>query len=364
MHQPSAELHCNPYGKELQLHCGLTGPLSPEFNLKWYSSNATDSSEAPLKLDHSKDYMVNNIVLDWKTGHYVRSVSSALLTAPISEGHKDRCLWCQAEFDGIAYSLKSNVLCIKAESSYHRLDKCNDALIVNTSLVCANVTKDFFTQLEKHNVVSFDAKRSTVESTPTNPKLTTLGSTTRGSEQLTIVASPSISQTIGLAKTVSEHKQSPSLNSLHTISMETDSGALPVVSVTPTPPIAIVVPTPAGSIATTTMDTPKIKTEGEGGDTSEGGLNNTLDSNMKSQSGLEGPLYAAIVFCIVFVIVIVLLVVVIVCLSKRKCECFAALIRNIPFWKKTKDTSVDSHHGENHYLMHIITNTHNLHNDK
>ena len=341
MHQPTPELDCNPYGRELQLHCGLAGPLSPEFSLEWYSSNATDSGEIPLKLEHAKGYSVNSIVLDWKTGHYVRSVSSILLTGRIGEGHRGRCLWCQAKFDGIYHTLKSNVLCIKDESYYMDLDKCREAVIVNTSLVCANASKEFLEELEKFT--SSDSKRSTADITPTNAKVTAQTSITTGSKQLIVQPSPSVSQTSALAKITDAHKQSPSSMSLHTISMETEANALPVVSVTPTPPVIPVGPTTAGTLVTNT-DTPEIKTEEEG-KTSDGGQNKT-ESGLKSKSSLEGPLYAAIVFCVVFVVIIVLLLVAIVCLSKKKCGCLTVWIKSPQFWKKSKDTTTTNGQGE------------------
>ena len=99
---------------------------------------------------HGKeDYTVNNIVLDMKTGHYIRSVSSVLRTGPIDDEHSGRCLWCQAEFGDIAHPLKSNALCIHDERRYAKLDKCSDAVLVNTSLICADVTDDFMNRLRK-----------------------------------------------------------------------------------------------------------------------------------------------------------------------------------------------------------------------
>ena len=341
MHQPSPDLDCNPYGRELQLHCGFMGPLSPEFNLEWYSSDATDSSSPPLKLVHTDDYTVNNIVLDLKTGHYVRSVSSILLTGEIGDYHRGKCLWCQAEFRGIAHPLKSNALCIKDEKAYLDFDKCSDAVVVNTSLVCANVTQEFIAQVEEH--VSEDNKRSSaVEETPTNPQATALVS--HSTEPSTIRPSPAVAQTTDLAKTDNAYKQSPSSGDLGSISMET--AAVLTVSPTPTPVVAVSEPT--GGTAAASTDSPDVG-NGEEEKMSEGGLNNNnTGANMESRSsaGLEGPLYAAIVFCVVFVVVIVLLVAAIVCLSKNKCGCLAVWMRNHHFWKKSKVPSTANAQGE------------------
>ena len=327
MHQPNPDLDCNPYGRELQLHCGFIGPLSPEFNLQWYSSNATNKNEPPLKLQHVDDYTVNNIVLDLKTGHYVRSVSSVLLTGQISNYHRGKCLWCQAEFQGIAHPLKSNALCIKDEEAYLNFDKCSDTVIVNTSLVCANVTAEFMAQVEKH-VSDNDKRSSAVDGTSTNQ------------DPSVIRPSPSAMQTTTHAKSDDAYKQTPSLGNLHTISMETAPSAIP--SVSPTPPVM----TASESTAATTTDPADVKKEDV--KMSEGGLSNQTGENLElgSTAGLEGALYAAIVFCVVFVVVIVLLVAAIVCLSKNKCGCLAEWMRKHHFWKKSKVPSATNHHAQ------------------
>ena len=97
--------------------------------------------------------------------------------------------------------------------------------------------------------------------------------------------------------------------------------------------------TAAGTLVTPTH-TPEMKTEAEGSKTSEGGLNFT-ESGVKSRSELEGPLYAAITFCVVFVVIIVFLVAAIVCLSRKKCGCLVLWTRSIQFWKKHKATTTD-----------------------
>lgn len=338
MHQPTPEIDCNPYGRELQLHCGFIGPLSPEFNLKWYSSSAKDASEPPLQLEHVDDYTVNNIVLDVKTGHYVRSVSSVLLTGPIGEYHRGKCLWCQAEFNGIAHPLKSNALCIQDESRYLDLDKCTNAVIVNTSLICVNVTEEFMAQVQiAKNEGPLNIKRSTAsEDTLTNQ---VLASAVTGSKPSAIEPSPTMMHTSILSGTASAYKRLPSSFSLHMLSMVTKTIVLPVIPVTPTPTIMNVESTAAGTLLTPT-DTPKITTEEEEEDnnkTSEEGL----EFGVKSQAELEGPLYAAIVFCVVFVVIIVFLVAAIVCLSRRKCGCLVIWTRKIQFWKKHKATTTD-----------------------
>ena len=339
MHQPNPDLECNPYGRELQLHCGFIGPLSPEFNLEWYSSNATNSSEPPLKLPDADDYTVNNIVLDLKTGHYVRSVSSVLLTGQISNHHRGKCLWCQAEFQGIAHPLKSNALCIKDEEAYFEFDKCSDTVIVNTSLVCANVTAEFMARVEKH-VLENDKRSSAVDGTSTNQ------------EPSVIRPSPSAMQTTTLAKSDGAYKHTPSSGILHTITMETALSAIPAVSPTPT------IMTTSEPTATATSDPADVKEED--GRMSEGGLSNQTGGNMESGStdGLEGALYAAIVFCAVFVVVIVLLVVAIVCLSRNKCGCLVEWMRRHHFWKKSKVPSATNAQGK---LTKMHTHTHHMH---
>lgn len=339
MHQPTPEIDCNPYGRELQLHCGFIGPLSPEFNLKWYSSSAGDTSEPPLQLENVDDYTVNNIVLGVKSGHYVRSVSSVLLTGPIREYHRGKCLWCQAEFNGIAHPLKSNALCIQDESRYLDLDKCSNAVIVNTSLVCANVTEEFMAQvrIEKNEASSYIKRSTTSEGALVS---LVLASAVTDSKPSVIEPSPSITHTIIHAGTVSGYKQLPfSLTSLYMLSMVTKTYTLPAISITPTPTIMNVESTAAGKLVTPTH-TPEMETEAEGSKTSEGGLNFT-ESGVKSRTELEGPLYAAIAFCVMFVVIIVFLVAAIVCLSRKKCECLVLWTRSIQFWKKHKATTTD-----------------------
>ena len=328
MHQPNPDLDCNPYGRELQLHCGFIGPLSPEFNLEWYSSNAMDSNEPPLKLQHADNYTVNNIVLDLKTGHYVRSVSSVLLTGQISNYHRGKCLWCQAEFQGIAHPLKSNALCIKDEEAYFNFDKCSDTVVVNTSLVCANVTAEFMAKVKKH-VSENDKRSSAADGTSTNQ------------EPSIIRPSPSAMQTTTLAKSDGAYKQTPSLENLRTISMDTTPSAIPSVSPTPT------IMTASESTATATTDPTEVRKD-EDGEMSEGGLSNQTGKGMESSSTaeLEGALYAAIVFCVVFVVVIVFLVVAIVCLSRNKCGCLAEWMRRHHLWKKNKVPSATNAQGE------------------
>lgn len=339
MHQPSKELDCDPFGRELQLHCGFIGPLSPEFNLVWYSSNGLGGSETPQRLIHGKeDYTVNNIVLDMKTGHYVRSVSSVLRTGPIGDEHSGKCLWCQAEFSGIVHPLKSNALCIQSESRYVELDKCSDAVIVNTSLICADVTEDFMARLKKEASLDVSA---TVDML-TNSTHSTSGVPILVSSQQPIpspsqIALKSISG--GFVKPTSVDKRLPYSTSLHTNSMVTASIA---PSITPVLTIKNVVPTTADMVITTT-DTPQINVENMG-ETSGPGMGlmeeNGTNPNAPSRSSLEGPLYVAIVICAVFVVIIVVLVSTIVCLLRKKCGCLEIWIRSHLLWKKTTATSI------------------------
>lgn len=344
MHQPSQELECNPYGRELQLHCGFIGPLSPEFNLGWYSSNAEDSDEPPQQLVHGKeDYTVSNIVLDMKTGHYIRSVSSVLRTGPIDDEHSGRCLWCQAEFGDIAHPLKSNALCIQDESRYSELDECSDAVLVNTSLICADVTEDFMRRLRKEASLR-NERSSAMADVLTESTLTTSGvSTLVGSQEPILSPSPSVvhnSTSSGITISTSVYKQLPSSMSLHTISMVTVSAA---PSVIPVPTVMTVVPTTAGEAVTPT-DTLAISDDNLGKTPGPGtGLmeeENGTNPKTQSKSGLEGPLYAAIAICIVFVVIIVILVSTIVCLMKKKCGCLTIWIRSHLLWKKTTATTI------------------------
>lgn len=341
MHQPTQELDCNPYGRQLQLHCGFTGPLSPEFNLEWYSSNTTEINKLSQTSTHKNDYVVNNIVLDMKTGHHMRTVSSSLLTGPIGEEHRGKCLWCQAEFGGIALSLMSNVLCIQDESRYTDLAECNDAVLVNTSLICANITKEFMSQHQKE-----EARLSSMtERILTSPMLTLVSTPTNSKLQMMLKPSPSSVQTWErtsiLAKSSNHvYKHSPSSLSLHTASLVTKATA---PSVTPTPYVVTVVPTTAGTAVTPT-DPPKIKNQEK--DKAPGGAGLTEDSTGSDMSSpgsrFEGALYAAIVVCIIFIIIIVLLVVAIVCLSRKKCACLMTWARSHRFWRKGAATTTDA----------------------
>ena len=344
MHQPSEKLECNPYGRELQLHCGFIGPLNPEFSLQWYSSNLEDSSEPPRQLMHGKeDYTVNNIVLDMKTGHYIRSVSSILRTGPIDEEHSGRCLWCQAEFGEIAHPRRSNALCIQDESRYAELDECSDAVLVNTSLICADVNEDFVRWLRKREASLRNERSSAVADTLTNPTVTTHGeSTVVGSQAPIPSPSPSIvynRASGGITISSSVYKQLPSSMSLDTNSMVTVSA---VLSATPTPTTM-----PTAGETTTPTDIPAISISNKNnlGRTPDPGAGlmeeeNGTNPNVQSKSSLEGPLYAAIAVCIVFIIVIVVLVSTIVCLMKKKCGCLTLWIRSHLLWKKTTATTI------------------------
>lgn len=286
---------------------------------------------------HGKeDYTVNNIVLDMKTGHYIRSVSSVLRTGPIDDEHSGRCLWCQAEFGDIAHPLKSNALCIHDERRYAKLDKCSDAVLVNTSLICADITDDFMNRLRKE--ASLRNERDTL----TNPTVTTRGVSTLVASQAEPIPSPSPSiehnsVSTGITISSSVYKQLPSSMSLDTNSMVTSSIASIVI---PTP---TVVPTTPGEMATPT-DTPAISGDKSGKIPGPGaGLmeeENSTNPNIQSKSNLEGPLYAAIAICVIFIVVIVVLVSAIVCLMKKKCGCLTLWIRSHLLWKKTTATTI------------------------
>ena len=351
MHQPSQELDCNPYGRELQLHCGFIGPLSPEFNLGWYSSNAEDNSEPPQQLVHGKkDYTVNNIVLDMKTGHYIRSVSSVLRTGPIDDEHSGKCLWCQAEFGNIAHPLKSNALCIQDESRYAELDECSDAVLVNTSLICADVTEDFTRRLKKE--ASLRNERSSTSAMA--DMLTSSTFTTRGVSTLMSSQEPIPSPSLSNSKSTSVYKQLPSSMSLHTNSMVTASAAFSVI---PLPTVMAVVPTTGGA-AVIPSDTPAIsddnlgKTQGPGAGLMDG--ENGTNPNAQPKPSLEGPLYAAIVICVIFVVIIVVLVGAIVCLMKKKCGCLTIWIRSHLLWKKTTASTIAAQSKKLHHKTSYV----------
>jgi hypothetical protein len=303
---------------------------------------------------HGKeDYTINNIVLDMKTGHYMRSVSSVLRTGSIDDEHSGRCLWCQAEFGDIAHPLKSNAICIQDESRYAELDECSDTVLVNTSLICAEVNEDFTRWLRKREASLRNERSSAMTDTLTNPTVTTHGvSTLVGSQESIPSPFPSVVSSSGITISSSVYKQSPSSMSLDTNSMVT-------VSATPTP-ITMAVTT-AGETSTPT-DTPAIsisnennlgKTPGPGAGLME--EENGTNPNIQSKSSLEGPLYAAIAICIVFVVIIVVLVSAIVCLMKKKCGCLTFWIRSHLLWKKTTATTIAAVQSKklNHEHQHI-----------
>lgn len=266
-----------------------------------------------------------------KTGHYIRSMSSVLRTGPIdAEKHSGKCLWCQAEFGDIAHPLKSNALCIQDENRYAELDECSDAVLVNTSLICADVSDDFMRRLKKEVSLRNERSSAMTGMFTTTREVSTLVS----SQEPVLSPSPSISSA---TISTSVYKQLPSSMSLHTNSMVTASAALSVI------PVPTVVPTTGGAV--TPSDTPAISDDNNMGKTQGPGAGlmeeeNGTNPNTQPKPSLEGPLYAAIVVCVVFVVIIVVLVGTIVCLMRKKCGCLMIWIRSHLLWKKTTASTI------------------------
>lgn len=141
---PMMDLSCDPYGATLQLHCAVTGPISPQFHLQWYLSKPDNSTATELDSE-----IVLNVVQDG-----INSISSILSIGPISAIHTGHCIKCQVEFDEMEISLTRDEykLCIGSAVSYTSLPSCGDEIVVfNSTSFCATAQDFDFSSLQQED---------------------------------------------------------------------------------------------------------------------------------------------------------------------------------------------------------------------
>lgn len=313
--QPETMLKCNPYGSQLQLHCGVTGPLVPMFTTEWYSSSldnvtGVNSEMNVVRLSPLPEYQVENIILD--VMGETRSVSSIIRTNSISSEHTGKCFWCQIEFETLHLPHTSNALCIEGHDYYStilRTKSCKDegnigAMLVDTTVLCVNISDNLAADLQRLKDVTtmstlFELaptrSYSVLEPSRTHPTHTMHEAKEKGS-------------VLGMVTLTSSHTD----DNITTLSLHTIS------------PVAMT------STQTQEKTTPRSTQSGNSVSLLDSLLvastQNSTDEKMDEtvpRSSFEGALYAAIVVCIMFVGVIVVLIVVIVCLLKRKCSCLS-----------------------------------------
>lgn len=274
---PMMNLTCDPFGSSLQLHCGMRGPLHPEFHIQWYLSSSDESAPAPVPIDDDdEDYNIGssvlNVVGDVETP--MRSVTSILTTVLLADTHQEvHCIQCRVAFVDMGLSLgnEGSKICLGSAARYTALASCSADLVVKNSTALCATAQDLLPALETPVPTASFASPS-----PTQPTIL----------QASLVSSPPpMTELLGMVT------PSPSLPVQSTALRPKASSMSPSLSAAP---IATVIP----SGGTTTPSSNSTATDG-------------------SQAAVEGGLFVAIGICIIFIVIIIILMYFVVRLCRQ-----------------------------------------------
>lgn len=314
--QPESELKCTPFGTQLQLHCGVTGPRLPTFTLEWYvsSTHIINSIKDSLKLSALPEYKVQTVAFDFMGG--MRSRSSILLTKMITSEDAGICFYCRIEFlNGLKLSHTSNTLCIEREEYYKEFygaTPCSNGgtIIVDTSVQCANISNKLALDLNWLKRVKTLKPSHGISTTTDDPK-----QIHTPAEQLSLVEDLKVipttldaSITVVMVIPTATHTDR---NTSHKGSQSFSTFFSDVLSIHRTKTQAMTTPSPSMSVSLLDLQFTSI---------AQNSTNSTMEEDTVSRSTFEVAVYSVVLVIIVFAVVIAIFILVVCCLkSKRSC---------------------------------------------